>query len=353
MPSHDQITILLHTSNRPDFLRRTLDYLRRSPSLSNIPVMIVDGSDAAHFPLIEALVNESFAAEGHSITHCDRSVPFHERLGLAVERCSTPYVILAADDDFYLPGWLDEALMMLDADPDLAAVYGHNLFFELESYAPRAPLVDYFAHPRRAPELKWLEQTLPADRLTAVSDEVGEPATPAWYALQRRAPLAAACRLAIETGTHERYLEYLQIFCQCALGKVRMIDRFTLARQENRNSKHFYLDPTEARKFVARLVPACANFLEEEANIPQPQARILAERFFKGIVHESERARAPLNLLRAKVARVRAVVALKEWVRGGDLRKLALDYPDPRFPQLPKVDETHPAVELVRGETRA
>ena len=348
-PLKNKISVLLHTSNRPDFLERVLSYLSRSEELRQLPIFLLEGSDDPHWPQAQKVAGQ-FPSLGITVVHRPRSVPFQERMLAGAEQCSTPYVLLAADDDFYLPGWLPDAVAQLDTEPNLSAVYGHNLFFELEAYETAGRLIEYFVPRRRVPSAVWVEQELPEQRIAAVSRGLHEPATPSWYSLQRVEAVRDSCRIAIEAGAKQDYLEYLHFFCQLALGKVRMMDRIVLARQVNWDARHMLPPPAVAARQIDRVVPYCAKYLETVAGIAPADASRISRDFFAGILSESRRSHSTAIKIRTAIGRIPAVAKARERLRSNP-QKFADGYPDPRFPPIPAVEDDDPIVQLIRRET--
>lgn len=345
-----RLTMLLHTSNRPAFLRRTLSYVAQSPILSNVNLQIADGSDDYHWQQVRRVCKEQECLRHMAICHTPRSVPFPERLLQALEDCETPYVLLAADDDFYVDNWIEPSITELDQDLQLTAVYGHTVSFRLERYAPRGRLIDYYVHPRRVPELKWLEHNGAEERLAAISDPLTQPATPAWYAVQRVGPLHAACRIAKSCSTHST-TEYLQILCQAAAGKVRMLDQIALARQAGPRACHPIPDPQALSSEIRNVLPFCTTYLLKHTGMSPEEAEAAATLYFAGILKQAHRNAKPVNRFRRKLDAFPAISALKDWLRGGDPRKTAQAYPDPRFPPLPQIGPEHPLIKFIKRHT--
>lgn len=113
----NDVSVLILSYERPEYLQRTLCFLREH----NITTLVVDGSKksidvARHFKDFDALSYLYFPG-------CD----YISRLKLATKALETKYVILLQDDGFLNPSGLNVAVRALRADETLAAVIGSEL----------------------------------------------------------------------------------------------------------------------------------------------------------------------------------------------------------------------------------
>lgn len=161
----------------------------------------------------------------------DPSELLYRRLGRGLDAVTSPYVILAADDDLYFFDWIKRGVALLDADPSFGIVYGHTMRFALDDFVPYASSVRCFVNPIENPPERWLEAGTARQRLVDVSDTASDLATTGWYAMQRTDQLREIIGLALRRGLNNPMFEKFLIFAQAALGKTRRLDEIFLARQ--------------------------------------------------------------------------------------------------------------------------
>lgn len=114
MSSH-KVAILLRTKNRPIFLRRALDCLRKQ-SFQDFRIYVInDGGDPAR---LRACVAEQEAAWGGRLSCVDlpRSVGRSRALALALAVSDEPYILIHDDDDTLEPAFLAETVAYLERD---------------------------------------------------------------------------------------------------------------------------------------------------------------------------------------------------------------------------------------------
>ena len=161
----DKITIVLHTKNRPWFLMRAIDYYSKEISSNGLQVIILDASNVGNWSVIAEEIRIRKYSPALRVLHHSPSCMLSTRLAEALTVISTPYVLLAADDDLYFFDWLESAVDLLDSDGSYGIVYGHTLGFELERFKPYGDKVKVFIANKRNPPARWLEGSTPLERL--------------------------------------------------------------------------------------------------------------------------------------------------------------------------------------------
>ncbi len=144
-------SIVVPTYNRPEFIRRMLEYYS---VVEGLPVVIGDGS-TPEFRGHNLEVIETFRAKGMQITHyvpeLPRDIPsglaapygYGERIATCARMATTPYVQTIADDDFCAPEFLDEAASFLDRHRDYSVVTGYNCAFTLDRQEPHGRVTNW------------------------------------------------------------------------------------------------------------------------------------------------------------------------------------------------------------------
>lgn len=111
------LTIVIPTYGRPDYVRRQVDFWTGSPAR----IVIADGSPS---PL-------SFAPKSVStnITYIHSDGDFHSRMLRLADEVSTKFVAVLGDDDFFSPDGLRACINRLGADPTLIGCVGRSIRF--------------------------------------------------------------------------------------------------------------------------------------------------------------------------------------------------------------------------------
>jgi len=346
-----KITILVHTKNRPEFLLRLISYYDEMLGAVGTEIIILDCSDDDNF----AKISDELDGRKHPLTirmlHHPQSATIPDRIAEALRLISTPYVLLAADDDFYFFDWLRPAVDLLDFDSSYGVVYGHTVRFELARYEPLGKFVRFdIAIPN--PPARWLEGDSAIERLK----ELGRSnwATTGWYALQRTEMLSVIVECAKEFHLDGYHFERLLVFCQAALYKTKKIDYIYLARQlcdEHRPLYSFKLE----RERLDDLMKVCAHILSRRENIEMKTAIAMVEDAFREeiLALKKNDSRKHLRFIADRLPFLRELKTRAS--RSLATTGVSLDplLPDSRFPSAPKINSDHPKILAIRRFTEA
>ena len=113
LPLNEQLTVVLMTHERPAFLRRAARFYSSLPCR----ILVLDSSNEGQPGLAAQYENVDYQ-------HVPQFGYWGVRAKLAhgVEQVRTPYMVLAADDDFILHDALRRSVAFLDAEPGLRPV---------------------------------------------------------------------------------------------------------------------------------------------------------------------------------------------------------------------------------------
>ena len=274
----EKITILIHTKDRPWFLLRLIKYYNEKLSSVGINVMILDGSSDENFAIISEELSRKKYKLRPRVLHHSPSASLVHRVVEALELISTPYVLLAANDDIYFFDWLKSAVELLDSDDTYGVVYGHAISFELEQFTPYGKLFKADVI-KPNPPARWLEGDTPLDRLT----ELGKSnwTTIGWYALQRTELLSVIARSAEDYEFNVRHFELFFVFCQTALSKTKMLDEIYLARQKCVDAKYRTLSFKEDEEAFKKIMNVSVSILSQHKNIEMKSAISMVENAFR------------------------------------------------------------------------
>lgn len=113
----NNVTVIIPAHNRPDRLRRLLDYYSRT----DIQILVPDSS-VNRFPAV---------ADYPQITYLHQpKMHFLCKIKEVLPLIKTPYVLYCADDDFTVPEAIEQIADFLDSHPDIHTAQGHYLTFE-------------------------------------------------------------------------------------------------------------------------------------------------------------------------------------------------------------------------------
>ena len=110
------VTVIIPAHNRPERLRRLLDYYSRT----DIKILIPDSSD---LPFADAKKYPNAVYLHRPKLH------FLLKLNEVLPMIDTPYVLYCADDDFTVPAAIVQMAAFLEEHPDYSSVQGHYLTF--------------------------------------------------------------------------------------------------------------------------------------------------------------------------------------------------------------------------------
>ncbi len=116
-----ELTLIIHTFERKDFLLRQIAYL----SAWKVNIEIVDGSK---LPLDDLSVE--YVNQFPNINYLHLALPVLDRIVDAAKRIRTPFVMCLADDDLFLQGGLAAAIDSLKRNEDAVACMGQAAGFD-------------------------------------------------------------------------------------------------------------------------------------------------------------------------------------------------------------------------------
>lgn len=116
MNTLQHVTVIIPAHNRPERLRRLLEYYSRT----DIQILVPDSSDR---PFTDA-------GNYPDITYLHRpKLHFLLKIKEILPLIHTPYVLYCADDDFAVPEAIAQITAFLDTHPDYSTAQGHYLTF--------------------------------------------------------------------------------------------------------------------------------------------------------------------------------------------------------------------------------
>jgi glycosyltransferase domain-containing protein len=214
------VAIIILAKNLPAFLVRQLSYYAEIGC--NHPLYVVDlseGQDVGSTPSIIAKFNNRL-----DINHLQLpQLTEYEANKEVSQRIQEPYVARASDDDFFIPGALEDCSMFLDANSDYTSVHGLALSFGVG--LDRA--CGEFVTARRCPQ-RPAEETNGRLRLLDFLPSFW----PANLCVQRTGDFRDAAALAAKP-LDKNFRDLLASCVPIIRGKSKQLDRLYLMRQSH------------------------------------------------------------------------------------------------------------------------
>src|SRR5471032_1331924 len=215
LPLNELLTVVLISHNRPAFLRRAMKFYGALPC----KVLVLD-SATEHFkgeiPEVDYRHVPQFAYSG-----------FQAKLAYGVEQVTTPYMVLAADDDFIVHEALFESVDFLEENRDYGMCHGYCLM-----YLTLGGSVSYYRRDKKVCEDYSSER--PQDRVVDYMRQY----LPPFYAVTRTALMKSWYAL-LPPGTSFQWQEIGHVYYMLACAKARILPTAYVVREINYgNSEH-------------------------------------------------------------------------------------------------------------------
>jgi len=215
LPLNELLTVVLITHNRPAFLRRAVKYYSSLPC----KIMVLDSTaerPEGDFSAVDYHHVPQFAYWG-----------MQAKLAYGVEQLTTPYMVLAADDDFILHDSLAESVSFLQANQDYGMCHGYCLM-----YLSLAGDVSYYRRDKKVMEDYSSEKA--QDRVIDYMSQY----IPPFYAVTRT-DLMKTWHSALPPGTSFQWQEIGHVYFLLASAKARILPIPYVVREINYgNSEH-------------------------------------------------------------------------------------------------------------------
>lgn len=245
LPLNELLTVVLISHNRPAFLRRAMKYYGDLPC----KVLVLDSATEpfkGEIPDVEYRHVPQFAYSG-----------FQAKIAYGVEQVTTPYMVLAADDDFIVHEALAESVDFLEENRDYGMCHGYCLM-----YLTLAGSVSYYRRDKKVCEDYSSER--PQDRVV----EYMRQYLPPFYAVTRTSLMKSWYSL-LPPGTSFQWQEIGHVYYMLACAKARILPTAYVVREINYgNSEHntevyHSLTYTDAKSVTER-----NDFVEFLASLP-------------------------------------------------------------------------------------
>ncbi|MBC3774894.1 TIGR00180 family glycosyltransferase [Pseudomonas sp. SWRI99] len=276
LPLNELLTVVLITHNRPAFLRRAVKYYSSLPC----KIMVLDSTPErpeGDFSAVDYHHVPQFAYWG-----------MQAKLAYGVEQLTTPYMVLAADDDFILHDSLTESVGFLQANPDYGMCHGYCLM-----YLALAGGVSYYRRDKKVQEDYCSEQA--EERVIDYMSQY----IPPFYAVTRT-DLMKTWHSALPPGTSFQWQEIGHVYFLLASAKARILPMPYVVREINYGASEHSTEVYHSLTYVdAKSLAEREAFAQFLAGLPTQikgldaeQGKALALRSFEAMVDSLQSGRA-------------------------------------------------------------
>jgi glycosyltransferase domain-containing protein len=245
LPLNELLTVVLITHNRPAFLRRALKYYSTLPC----KVLVLDSTPErpeGDFCAVDYQHVPQFAYWG-----------MQAKLAYGVEQLTTPYMVLAADDDFIIHDALYESVGFLEANRDYGMCHGYCLM-----YLTLAGSVSYYRRDKKVCEDYSSERA--QDRVLDYMSQY----LPPFYAVTRT-DLMKKWHSALPPGTSFEWQEIGHVYFLLANAKARILPTAYVVREVNYGTSEHNTEVYHSLAFTdAKSVAEREAFAEFLASLP-------------------------------------------------------------------------------------
>ncbi|MBV4469528.1 glycosyltransferase family 2 protein [Pseudomonas siliginis] len=305
LPLDELLTVVLITHNRPAFLRRAVKYYSDLPC----KIMVLDSSPErpeGDFSAVDYHHVPQFAYWG-----------MQAKLAYGVEQLTTPYMVLAADDDFILHDSLAESMGFLQANPDYGMCHGYCLM-----YLTLAGGVSYYRRDKKVQEDYCSEQA--QERVIDYMSQY----IPPFYAVTRT-DLMKTWHSALPPGTSFQWQEIGHVYFLLASAKARILPIPYVVREINYGASEHSTEVYHSLTYVdAKSVAEREAFAEFLAALPTQLKGLDAE---QGKALALQSFEAMVDSLQSNRALTGELIIQSTWNQ-------ELKYPDRRFGPLQYVE---------------
>ena len=222
------LTIVLTLKDRARFTERWLNY-----AATALPyrILIADGGRDQSVPAMAG----DFKARGLDIDYVrypyDSSYPdYFAKLADALSRVTTPFAVMADNDDFFIADGLRGAVDFLQTHPDFVACGGQCAIFWMTGQAQEGQV--YSDRIEFKCSSQYSSDTAETAALRLRERSLG--ANDVFYAVHRTWLLRANFEAVRECSPRDLYLmEQLVMFLTAIAGKTRQLDTLYIARQQD------------------------------------------------------------------------------------------------------------------------
>jgi|GEM_PF-2366532 len=252
------LTVIIPTKNRSAFLRRLLIYYAATGF--DYKIIIADSSEKSHLDHNIETINTVNSKLDISHEFYEDTIVFKEKIFQSLFRINTPYVVIGADDDFFVPNTIELAINFLENNPDYSMISGEPLIFYLDSSKSHGRIQFLGGYPQNS-----IEDDDPCSRLTKHLSNV----TSTWYSIYRTKQLMEYWKIMRLSNFDTIFIELVPSCLSMIQGKFKKLDNLYMVRQYNAPREYSLIgskiewasDPSFESQFILFREKLCESLL--------------------------------------------------------------------------------------------
>nr|WP_320161286.1 TIGR00180 family glycosyltransferase [uncultured Methanoregula sp.] len=225
------LTVIIPTKNRSAFLRRLLIYYAATGF--DYKIIIADSSEKSHLDHNIETINTVNSKLDISHELYEDTIVFKEKIFQSLSRINTPYVVIGADDDFFVPNTIELAINFLENNSDYSLISGEPLIFYLDSSKSHGRIQFLGGYPQNS-----IEDDDPCSRLIKHLSNV----TSTWYSIYRTQHLMEYWKIMRLSNFDTIFIELVPSCLSMIQGKFKKLDNLYMVRQYNAPREYSLID---------------------------------------------------------------------------------------------------------------
>lgn len=214
----DKITIVVPTYNRYKYLKRVLQYYNSFEYKLNIFIADSSSQNINDYELSSTLKKDNV-----NYFKFPEDIRVEKKILEAIKKVNTKYITFCADDDFVIPGGIEESIRFLETNWDYSCAHGIYLVYELEKGKNGGIRI----HWNLANSGESIEFDKPEVRLSQHLDNY----TSTFYAVHRTNQLRFLFDETIKLTSDYRFGELIPSALTAILGKIKVLDVLYCCRE--------------------------------------------------------------------------------------------------------------------------
>lgn len=221
-------TIIIVTHNRPNYLRRILDYYNECQT--DFKIVVSDSSSEENKiknkNIISLFPKLDISYLGH---YLDKIHDFRHQLGDSVNYVKTKYCVFCGDDDFITPGGINQSVDFLDHNLDFTIAHGRFISFYLKTKKNREKNFHFLP-------CYSIESIIFSDPKIRLVKHLSDYSVVTHFSVYRTDFLKMIFKEMLKFTNDERFSELLPSMLTLIYGKMKCLDLLYCAREIIPNS---------------------------------------------------------------------------------------------------------------------
>jgi glycosyltransferase domain-containing protein len=216
----DKITLIIPTFDRPHYLLRLLRFYKSYGFPMRIIIL-----DSSTKPFENRELEDLLKSDRIEYLKFDSDILVTPKIGKGLERISTPYSVICADDDFVVPLAVEQCLAFMEKHPDYSVAQGLQCSHRLIKGKKGKIEFDWTPGGCLAQSVDFEN---PAERL---KHHLSNYSTSTFYGVHETKTLLSIFKQALSTTSHGRLVEILLTALTLIEGKMAILPLFYGSRE--------------------------------------------------------------------------------------------------------------------------